>query len=406
MQVFFSIATSPRLQEADLPALQASTSAAEHESASPDLWSRPFEAEKAMQRLSRLRERLGALETLHNAASEAELALELAELDEESAGEERAGGWLGGGGEWRPDEEEHARGKKECSCLAAPKPYLPQAWTSLRHARELLRRWREAELVSSHPLSGRPAALSIQAGAGGMDAQDWAGMLERMYGAWAARRGLSVRCLDRQAGEQGGVRWVQLEVEGEAAYGLLRGERGTHRLVRNSPFHAKRARQTSFAAVDVVPLEEDRSCEKQPEELREADLETTTMRASGPGGQSVNKVESAVRIKHLPSGLSARCQSERSQAANRAQALRLLRAKLQRRRAEEAAALAAQARGEAPRAQWGEQVRSYVLHPYELVRDHRSGLGLSNAQAVLDGDLDALVASVGRWLREQEKGGG
>jgi peptide chain release factor 2 len=232
------------------------------------------------------------------------------------------------------------------------------------------------------------AIVSVNAGAGGVDSQDWAQMLQRMYQRWGERRGFKVQILDLQEGEQAGIRSVELAIEGEYAYGHLRSEIGVHRLVRISPFDANARRQTSFASVMVLPDVGDEDAEI---EINDADLRVDTYRSSGAGGQHVNKTESAVRLTHLPTGLVVACQMERSQHKNMATARRMLMAKLidleQQKREAERSSL----EGEKKKIEWGSQIRSYVLQPYQQVNDHRTELKSSAVNAVLDGDLDVFM---------------
>ncbi len=243
----------------------------------------------------------------------------------------------------------------------------------------------EAQL--SGPYDARDAVLTISAGVGGTDAADWTEMLMRMYLRWAERRGFRAQILDQTPGEEAGLKSVAVSVEGPYAYGYLRTERGTHRLVRISPFDFQKRRQTSFALVDPMPqVETDTEVEIRPE-----DLKIDTYRSAGAGGQNVNKVETAVRITHLPTGMVAACQNERSQLQNREMAMKMLRAKLLERRVLEQEAEQARLRGQMRAADWGSQIRSYVLHPYTMVKDHRTGVEIGDAQRVLDGDLDPFI---------------
>jgi len=237
------------------------------------------------------------------------------------------------------------------------------------------------------------ALLSIHAGAGGTDSQDWAEMLLRMYLRWAQDHGFETEILDVTPGEEAGIKSVTVEVRGPYAYGYLRGEKGVHRLVRLSPFDAAHRRHTSFALVEVLPVvERDVRVEIRPE-----DLKVDRFRASGPGGQNVQKVSTAVRVTHIPTGIVVTCQSERSQAQNLENALKILRARLLelelRRKEEEIARL----RGERVSAEWGNQIRSYILHPYTLVKDHRTGYETAQADRVLDGELDEFIREYLRW---------
>jgi peptide chain release factor 2 len=244
----------------------------------------------------------------------------------------------------------------------------------------------EARLFSGDYDAG-DAVVTIRSGAGGTDSQDWAEMLLRMYLRWAERRGFEVEMKEASAGEEAGIKSATFIAKGENAYGLFAAERGVHRLVRISPFDAQSRRHTAFAQVDVAPLVDD----EVEVDLDEDEIRVDTYRASGAGGQHVNKTDSAVRLTHLPTGIVVQCQNERSQAQNKATAMRLLRARLleeeERKRAE---ALAAE-RGEQKSAEWGSQIRSYTLHPSTRVKDHRTGFEVGDANRVLDGDLDQFV---------------
>ena len=233
------------------------------------------------------------------------------------------------------------------------------------------------------------ALLEIHAGTGGTDAQDWAEMLLRMYERWTADRGYSTELLETSPGEEAGLKSTTLAVRGENAYGVLKAERGVHRLVRLSPFDAAHRRHTAFAQVVVAPL----LPEDAPIELDESDLRIDTYRSSGAGGQHVNKTDSAVRITHLPTGIVAQCQNERSQTSNKQTALRILRSRLAELEEEKREAELARERGAAQDIGFGSQIRSYVLHPYQLVKDHRTDHEVGNAQSVLDGALDGFVHS-------------
>jgi peptide chain release factor 2 len=248
---------------------------------------------------------------------------------------------------------------------------------------------KEVEITLSGPYDDRPAIITIQAGAGGVDSQDWSDMLLRMYLRWAERRGYKTQVLDMAYGEEAGVKSATVEVEGPSAYGYLRSEKGVHRLVRLSPFNNDNLRHTSFAHVEVLPVAEEG--EDTDIVIRPEDLKMDFFRSSGPGGQNVQKVASAVRLTHLPTGIVVTCQTERSQHQNREYAMTILRAKLLQRRMEERAKEMAQIRGQRVSAEWGNQIRSYVLHPYRLVKDHRTDYQASDAEGVLDGDLDEFL---------------
>jgi peptide chain release factor 2 len=244
----------------------------------------------------------------------------------------------------------------------------------------------EARLFSG-PYDAGDAVVTVRSGAGGTDSQDWAEMLLRMYLRWAERRGFEVEMKEASAGEEAGIKSATFIAQGENAYGLFAAERGVHRLVRISPFDAQSRRHTAFAQVDVAPLVDD----AVDVELDEDEIRVDTYRASGAGGQHVNKTDSAVRLTHVPTGIVVQCQNERSQTQNKATAMRMLRARLleeeERKRAEELAA----ERGEQKAAEWGSQIRSYTLHPSTRVKDHRTGHEVGDANRVLDGDLDEFV---------------
>jgi peptide chain release factor 2 len=245
----------------------------------------------------------------------------------------------------------------------------------------------EEQRLFSGPYDAGDALVSVNAGAGGTDAQDWAEMVLRMMMRWAERRGFSVELLEASAGEEAGIKSATFKVAGENAYGLFGAERGVHRLVRLSPFDSAHRRQTSFAGVEVAPVVQDTG----EVEINEDDLQVDTYRASGAGGQHVNKTDSAVRITHRPSGIVVQCQNERSQSSNRATAMAMLRAKLLEKHERERAEEIAREKGEAQDVNFGSQIRSYVLHPYSLVKDHRTNHEMGDVQRVLDGDLDGFV---------------
>ncbi len=231
------------------------------------------------------------------------------------------------------------------------------------------------------------AVVSIHGGTGGTDAQDWAEMLVRMYERWAADRGFRVEMVEASPGEEAGLKSATFTVHGENAYGTLKAERGVHRLVRLSPFDAAHRRHTSFAQVVVSPLVSDDA----EVEIDENDLRIDTYRASGAGGQHVNKTDSAVRITHVPTGIVVQCQNERSQLSNRQTAMRILKSRLAEHELEQREAELAKERGEIADTGFGSQIRSYVLHPYQMVKDHRTGVEEGNAQAVLNGRLDEFI---------------
>jgi peptide chain release factor 2 len=248
-----------------------------------------------------------------------------------------------------------------------------------------------AALEEQRLFSGRydqgDALVSVNAGAGGTDAQDWAEMVLRMEMRWAERRGFDVELLEASAGEEAGIKSATFQVKGENAYGLFGAERGVHRLVRLSPFDSAHRRQTSFAGVEVAPVVKDTG----EIEINEDDLQVDTYRASGAGGQHVNKTDSAVRITHRPTGIVVQCQNERSQSSNRATAMVVLRAKLLERKERERQEEIAREKGEVQDVNFGSQIRSYVTHPYTMVKDHRTSYEMGDVQRAFDGDLDDFV---------------
>lgn len=317
----------------------------------PDFWANARESQAMMQRAAQLRVQVEQWDSLSQRLAD---ALELARLEDESL---------------RPDLE------AEVDDLAAQVERL------------------EFVTYFSGEYDREDAILSIHAGTGGVDAMDWAQMLERMYLRWAESHGFEVEVLDRSPGEEVGLKSVTMAVSGEWAYGYLRSERGVHRLVRLSPFDAAHRRHTSFALVEVWP---DVHGEVEVE-INPNDLIIDTFKASGAGGQHVQKNETAVRITHKPTGIVVSCQNERSLTQNREVAMRILRARLLELEREKQAAELAKLKGEYVDANFGNQIRSYVLHPYQMVKDHRTGYEVANAAAVLDGRLDEFMEAYLRW---------
>ncbi|GBF89816.1 peptide chain release factor, chloroplastic [Raphidocelis subcapitata] len=344
---------------ADVPGLRARLAAREREAAADGVWDDAAAGQALMAELADLRGQMADIGRFEAALEEAAFAVELLESD--------------------PD------------CPDAP-GLLREALSGLSGLDATLERWELRRLLAG-PHDARGAVLTVQAGAGGVDAMDWAEMLERMYTRWAAAQGYKVTVAERSAGEEAGIKSCELLVEGRFAYGLLKGEKGTHRLVRSSPFNAKGLRQTSFAGVEVMPLLEESEGAAPALEIPDKDLEVATMRSGGKGGQNVNKVETGVRMTHIPTGLSVRVTQERTQLANRAIALQRLRAKLLVVLEEQRAAEVAEIRGDAVKAEWGQQIRNYVLHPYKLAKDTRTGHETADVAGLLDGDLEPFTTA-------------
>ncbi len=251
----------------------------------------------------------------------------------------------------------------------------------------------ETQSFLSGPFDQNNVILSINAGAGGTESCDWANMLLRMYTRWADLKGCKVKTLDILPGEEAGIKNVTLRIEGDMVYGYLKGEKGVHRLVRISPFDANKRRHTSFASVDVIPEIED----DVEVEIAEEDLRIDIFRSSGPGGQSVNTTDSAVRITHLPTGIVVQCQNERSQLHNKQTAMRVLKARLYELKRKEQEERMAKEYGQKQKIEWGSQIRSYVMHPYSMVKDHRTSAETGNVARVMDGDFDLFTEAFLRW---------
>jgi peptide chain release factor 2 len=335
----------------DLPSKESELTRLEGQASAPSLWSDPDKAKLLMRDLARLREEVSHWRGIEQRLQDAS---ELAQLADEGL---------------RPELEAEVGSLEE----------------------EIGRRELEAMLSGKYDAGN--AVLAIHAGAGGTDAQDWTSMLRRMYLRWAEIHGYEVEVLDETEGEEAGTKSVTLAVNGPNAYGYLRAEKGVHRLVRLSPFDAASRRHTSFALVEVYPQVE----EAAEVEIPGTDLKIETYRASSAGGQNVQKNETAIRITHLPTGIVVTCQNERSQTQNRENALRVLRARLLDLRQQEQERELAAIKGEHVQAEWGNQIRSYVLHPYQMVKDHRTGYETSNTSGVLNGEIDPLIESYLRF---------
>lgn len=343
----------------DLPGLQHQISEIETQQAEPSFWDDPDAAQKQMKRLARLREKANPFLALDRRLADIEEFREMLSLE--------------------PDEALEA--ESDANALA----FLAD-----------LERY-EIQTLLSGEYDDRSAIVEINAGAGGSEACDWASILFRLYSRWIQEKGFKMEVLSETPGDVTGYRNIQFRVDGLNAYGYLKAENGVHRLVRISPFDAAARRHTSFCKLEVMPEIEESEVDIDPE-----DLKVETLRAGGAGGQHVNKTESAVRITHIPSGIVVACQNERSQHQNRAMAMMILAARLQERmRLEQEGRLSA-IKGDTGPAEWGRQIRSYVMQPYTMVKDHRTGHETGNIMGVLDGDIDGFIEA---WLKRPKDAG-
>jgi len=329
----------------------------------PDFWDKPEESQEAMKTLKDLKNDMETYQTLQEQYEEIETLIEMAEEENDTSLLEEI--------------------QETLDCFI-------ETYENIR-----------IKTLLSGEYDKDNAIVTLHAGAGGTESCDWAGMLYRMFCRWADKKGYSVEVLDYLDGEEAGIKSVTFQVNGENAYGYMKSEKGVHRLVRISPFNAAGKRQTSFVSCDVMPdIEEDLDIE-----IRDEDLRIDTYRSSGAGGQHINKTSSAIRITHLPTNIVVQCQNERSQFQNKDKAMQMLKAKLYLLKQQENAEKVSGIRGEIKEIGWGSQIRSYVLQPYTMVKDHRTGAETGNVDSVLDGSIDLFMNAYLKWLTLGESAG-
>ncbi|MBQ1083909.1 MULTISPECIES: peptide chain release factor 2 [unclassified Nocardiopsis] len=344
----------------DLEAMQTEIAELREQSADPELWADQGNAQKVTRQLSSLESMVNKVNGIGQRLDDLGVLYELAEAED--------------------DPDTKAEADRELEQLR-------------KDIGEL-----EVRTLLNGPHDESEAIVTINSQAGGVDAADWAQMLQRMYLRWAERHGYPTEVYETSYAEEAGIKSTSFAVKSAFAYGTLRGEHGTHRLVRISPFDNQNRRQTSFAGVDVVPMVE----QSDHIEIDETELRVDVYRSSGPGGQGVNTTDSAVRITHMPTGIVVSCQNERSQLQNKATAMSMLQAKLLARKRQEEQAALDEIRGDSV-SSWGTQMRNYVLHPYQSVKDVRTGAETGNTSGVLDGEIDAFIDAEIRWMRSREK---